>query len=100
LCSAQALDERTELKTATALKVSADDLLELELPTQPPKSKQDPETKRLWKRFRQLLSLPEKDQRAVIRSSTHAPVTRRPRRALSERGQIEAGRLQHRGDCE
>ena len=29
--------------------------------------KQDPETKRLWKKFQQLIDLPEKDRRAVIR---------------------------------
>jgi transcriptional regulator with XRE-family HTH domain len=55
------------VKIATVLKVSADELLGLKVPKQPPKKAEDPETKRLWKRFQQLLSLPEKDQRAVIR---------------------------------
>jgi transcriptional regulator with XRE-family HTH domain len=55
------------VKIATVLKVSADQLLGLKTPKAPPKPKEDPETKRLWKRFQQLLSLPEKDQRAVIR---------------------------------
>jgi hypothetical protein len=55
------------VKIATVLKVSADELLGLKTPKQAPQPKQDPETKRLWKRFQQLLALPEKDQRAVIR---------------------------------
>ncbi|MGK2859510.1 MAG: hypothetical protein ACSLFQ_20095 [Thermoanaerobaculia bacterium] len=28
---------------------------------------EDPETRRLWKKFQQVTELPEKDQRAVIR---------------------------------
>jgi len=55
------------VKLATFFKVSADELLGLKAPKQPPPRKEDPETKRLWKRFQQLLTLPEKDQRAVIR---------------------------------
>jgi transcriptional regulator with XRE-family HTH domain len=55
------------VKIAAILKVSTDDLLGLRPPPQPARAKQDPETKRLWKRFQQLISLPEKDQRAVIR---------------------------------
>ena len=55
------------VKLATFFKVSADDLLGLRPPAHPPKPKESPETKRLWKKFQQLLTLPEKDQRAVIR---------------------------------
>jgi transcriptional regulator with XRE-family HTH domain len=55
------------VKLATFFKISADDLLGLKPAKQPPRPKEDPETKRLWKKFQQLLSLPEKDQRAVIR---------------------------------
>jgi transcriptional regulator with XRE-family HTH domain len=58
------------VQLAKALEVSADDLLGL----RPQKAalakatgKEDPETKRLWKKFQQVRSLPEKDQRAVIR---------------------------------
>lgn len=53
---------------AKALEVSADDLLGLK-PTRKTKTvpKEDPETRRLWKKFQQVRSLPEKDQRAVIR---------------------------------
>jgi len=55
------------VKLAIFFKVSADDLLGLKPPKQAPRPKEDPETKRLWKKFQQLLALPEKDQRAVIR---------------------------------
>ena len=55
------------VKIASVLKVSADDLLGLKPPPRQPTPKQDPETRRLWKRFQQLTALPEKDQRAVVR---------------------------------
>jgi hypothetical protein len=32
-----------------------------------PKEQEDPQLRRLWKKFRQVTRLPEKDQRAVIR---------------------------------
>lgn len=44
--------------------MSADELLGLKKPRLP---KQDPKTERLWKKFRQVLDLPEKDRRAIIR---------------------------------
>jgi len=68
------------IKLAKVLKVSADELLGL----RPPKSvtpRQDPETKRLWKKFQQVRELPIKDQRAVIRlinSLVNARGRRRP----------------------
>jgi len=58
------------VQLAKALDVSADDLLGLNPPKKPKATAtlpQDPETKRLWKKFQQVRSLPEKDQRAVIR---------------------------------
>jgi predicted transcriptional regulator len=39
------------VKLATISKVSADDLLGLKPPKQPPRGKEDPETTRLWKNF-------------------------------------------------
>ena len=54
------------VEIARALKVSADELLGLRTP-KATKAKQDPETRRLWKKFQQIMQLPEKDQRAVIR---------------------------------
>ena len=51
---------------ARALKVSADELLRLK-PLRVDRSKEDPEARRLWKKFQQVLELPEKDRRAVIR---------------------------------
>jgi transcriptional regulator with XRE-family HTH domain len=53
-------------KLATALKVSTDELLGIK-PHKPRERENDPETQRLWKKFQQMLQLPEKDQRAVIR---------------------------------
>jgi hypothetical protein len=57
------------VKLARALGVSADELLGLKPPRRSPepKEQQDPEVRRLWKRFQLVRSLPEKDQRAVIR---------------------------------
>ena len=51
---------------ARALKVSADELLGLK-PLRVDRSKEDPEARRLWKKCQQVLELPEKDRRAVIR---------------------------------
>lgn len=51
---------------AQVLKVSTDELMGIG----EPKSdllQDDPETRRLWKKFQQVRDLPEKDQRAVIR---------------------------------
>jgi transcriptional regulator with XRE-family HTH domain len=53
---------------AKALQVTADELLGLRAPAKP-KTKwvEDPETRRTWKKFQQVMALPEKDRRAVIR---------------------------------
>jgi transcriptional regulator with XRE-family HTH domain len=55
---------------AQALHVSADELLGLKPALKATPSvamDDDPETRRLWKRFQMVTQLPEKDQRAVIR---------------------------------
>ncbi len=53
-------------KIAKALNTTADDLLGLaEANDQPEPATTD--ERRLWRRFRQLLTLPEKDRRAVMR---------------------------------
>ena len=51
---------------ARVLKVSADELLGLK-PLRLDRRKEDPEARRLWKKFQQVMRLPEKDRRAVIR---------------------------------
>jgi transcriptional regulator with XRE-family HTH domain len=51
---------------AKMLHVSADELLGLK-PSKAEHKKEDPEQRRLWKRFQRMASLPERDQRAVIR---------------------------------
>jgi transcriptional regulator with XRE-family HTH domain len=58
---------------ARALNVSTDELLGVKKSLRTSQSKktaanhEDPEIRRVWKKFQQLLTLPEKDQRAVIR---------------------------------
>jgi transcriptional regulator with XRE-family HTH domain len=54
------------VELAKVLKVSADELLGLKPPKRAAKT-EDPEVRRLWKKFQQVLALPEKDRRAVIR---------------------------------
>jgi transcriptional regulator with XRE-family HTH domain len=55
------------VEIAKALKVSADELLGLKPPPKAARTQEDPEVRHLWKKFQQVLSLPEKDRRAVIR---------------------------------
>ena len=55
------------VRLAEVLHVSADELLGLKQRRAAPEPKEDPEVRRLWKRFQAVRSLPEKDQRAVIR---------------------------------
>ena len=49
---------------AKALGVSLEELLGVK---KMKAEKQDPETRRLWKKFQQVRALPERDQRALIR---------------------------------
>ena len=58
---------------AQALNVSTDELLGVKKSVRTSQAKkaaaehEDPEIRRVWKKFQQLMTLPEKDQRAVIR---------------------------------
>ncbi len=58
---------------ARALNISTDELLGVKKGVRTSQAKktaanhEDPEIRRVWKKFQQLLTLPEKDQRAVIR---------------------------------
>lgn len=54
------------IELARVLKVTTDELLGVKT-IRGVKTKEDPETRRLWKKFQQILQLPEKDRRAVIR---------------------------------
>ena len=58
-------DSEMVARLALALDTSADALLGLK--TRRTAQRDDPETRRLWKRFQLVRSLPEKDRRAVIR---------------------------------
>jgi transcriptional regulator with XRE-family HTH domain len=55
------------VEIAKVLRVSADELLGLKAPKRAPEPVTDPEERRLWKKFQQIMSLTEKDRRAVIR---------------------------------
>ena len=52
---------------AEALGVTTDELLGVKPPPKIDSPMADPTAKRYWNRFRQLMSLPEKDRRAVFR---------------------------------
>lgn len=51
---------------AKALNVSTDELLGVR-PPRVERGKDDPDEKRMWKRFQMVTALPERDQKAVIR---------------------------------
>jgi transcriptional regulator with XRE-family HTH domain len=69
---------------AKALRVSADELLGLK-PPRVERIGDGAETKRLWKRFQMMATLPEKDQRAVVRL-IHSLVAVNPRQRLRKAG--------------
>lgn len=54
------------VQLARALHVSTDELFGL-TPIRSANGHDDPDTRRLWKKFQQVATLPEKDRRAVIR---------------------------------
>jgi len=58
-------------RLAHALNISSDELLGLKPQPRPTSQferlNSNPNSRRLWKRFQQMASLPEKDQRAVVR---------------------------------
>lgn len=56
------------IEIARVLRVSTDELLGVKSMRESKiANKADPETRRLWKKFQQIMTLPEKDRRAVIR---------------------------------
>ena len=55
------------IELARVLKVSTDQLLDVKTPRKGRAAQEDPEVRRLWKKFQQIMTLPEKDRRAVIR---------------------------------
>ena len=57
------------VQLAGALGVTTDELLGAKpLPTPTPVPATDPDARRFWRRFQQVMHLPEKDQRAVFRT--------------------------------
>lgn len=56
------------IELARVLGVTTDELLGVKTPrSAKAMNGTDPETRRLWKKFQQVMALPEKDRRAVIR---------------------------------
>jgi transcriptional regulator with XRE-family HTH domain len=54
------------IELARALQITADELLGLR-PRRQGAMETNPELRRIWKKFQQVMALPERDQRAVIR---------------------------------
>lgn len=57
----------TVVELASVLQITTDELLGAKPIKNAKTQKMTPDKKRLWTKFKQLLDLPEKDQRAVIR---------------------------------
>ncbi|MBN2193557.1 MAG: helix-turn-helix domain-containing protein [Polyangiaceae bacterium] len=83
------------VELARVLEVPTDVLLGVTTPKDPKVTvpRDDPRTRRLWKRFQRVLELPEEDRRAVIRlvdslvdSQTARSSTARPRSARPRNG--------------
>lgn len=62
---------------ATALRVSADELLGMKTLPKSVSQEQPPGERRLWKKLRQVAQLPERDQRAVLRIINSVAATSR-----------------------
>jgi transcriptional regulator with XRE-family HTH domain len=63
------------------LGTTVDELLGLK-PSKIEHRKEDPKRRRLWKRFQRMASLPERDQRAVIRLINSLVTSKGPRAAV------------------
>ena len=72
---------------AKALKVTTDELLGLK-PPKVERANDDSEARRQWKRFRMVSSLPERDQKALIRLINSLVAGSAPRRngSVGQRG--------------
>lgn len=67
-------------RLAQALGVSTDELLGVKRTRPAAGLTDDPEARRLWKKFQQVMALPEKDRRAVIRLVTSLVTAKVPAR--------------------
>ena len=65
---------------ARGLGVTTDELFGLKKPPKALQQEPDAETRRLWKKFQQVMALPERDQRAVMRLINSLNAARRRRR--------------------
>ncbi len=73
---------------ARALEITTDELLGVKPPRVQPAS-EDPEARRQWKRFQLIASLPERDQKAVVRL-IHSLVAAAPARKTGAPGERHA----------
>lgn len=65
-------------RLAQALAVSTDELLGVKRTRAAAGLADDPEARRLWKKFQQVMALPEKDRRAVIRLANSLVTAKAP----------------------
>ena len=77
-------------KLAQALGVTTDELLGIK-PTRAASHADAPEARRLWRKFQQVMALPEKDRRAVIRLVNSLVTVKAASRDRDARGRRATG---------
>jgi transcriptional regulator with XRE-family HTH domain len=78
-------------RLAQALGVSTDELLGVKRTRAAASLTHDLEARRLWKKFQQVMALPEKDRRAVIRLVNSLVTAKAPARDRDSRGRRAVG---------
>ena len=78
-------------RLAQALGVSTDELLGVKRTRVTASLTDDPEARRLWKKFQQVMALPEKDRRAVIRLVNSLMTAKAPAKDRDTRGRRAVG---------
>ena len=78
-------------KLAQALGVTTDELLGVKRTRTAKTLTDDPEARRLWKKFQQVMALPEKDRRAVIRLVNSLVAATAPAKDRAARGRRATG---------
>jgi len=78
-------------KLAKALGVTTDELLGVKRTRAAKTLTDDPEARRLWKKFQQVMTLPEKDRRAIIRLVNSLVTAKAPAKDRETRGRRATG---------
>lgn len=78
-------------KLAQALSVSTDELLGVKRTRAAATLADDPEARRLWRKFQQVMTLPEKDRRAVIRLVNSLVTAKTPAKGRDAHGRRAVG---------